>query len=123
MSKLIYPCPFCAKGRPKADRTTLKPNGIGYFWVVYCPECGAYGPDAETRGKAIMAWNWRPQEDITRKVYEEEIFNLRDRVKEAEDAANESAQPYGSLSGTGRATLEQCEEAWGREILKGEKDG
>jgi len=55
MSEKLKPCPFCGEKDEirHGDRR-------GTRWaMMYCDECGATGPDAETDADAITAWNRR----------------------------------------------------------------
>lgn len=59
MSKVPSQCPFC-----KSQKLIPK------FNYVYCLDCEAEGPFAETQEEAIEAWNQREPDEATRAMLE-----------------------------------------------------
>ncbi len=49
----ILPCPFCL--HDDVEISTLYREQI----AVYCPQCGAFGPDGRDTMSAVMLWNRR----------------------------------------------------------------
>ena len=49
MSDKIKPCPWCHQAQTQTVRRKMI--------QVWCPACGAEGPDSATREAAIAAWN------------------------------------------------------------------
>ncbi|WP_420001028.1 Lar family restriction alleviation protein [Atlantibacter hermannii] len=47
-------CPFCGSGN-----TNIVCHSVGCWFFVYCTECGANGPEENTKAKAALAWNRR----------------------------------------------------------------
>lgn len=52
MSDELKPCPFCG-----CIKVAISDPPYPFF--VHCHDCGANGPDQNSRGKAIAAWNTR----------------------------------------------------------------
>lgn len=48
----LKPCPFCQSGNVQAF-------DIGDTFILYCNDCCATGPEADTREGAIEKWNRR----------------------------------------------------------------
>ena len=46
-------CPFCQSPELQVDQT------MGHY-AVLCIRCGAFGPDATSKGSAMERWNRRP---------------------------------------------------------------
>jgi Lar family restriction alleviation protein len=65
MSNKLLPCPFCGNDKIEVY------DGVDYFWLV-CIECGIETDGAETRAKAIAAWNTRQQAQQT--AYERNVL-------------------------------------------------
>ena len=56
------PCPFCEK----LDLTNSK---LGYRnYAVMCNDCGATGPEADTKDQADAAWNVRAGLTLTERL-------------------------------------------------------
>ena len=47
---VVHDCYFC-----KNDDMDI--CGGGVVWYVSCPTCGAEGPIAQSKGRAVTAWN------------------------------------------------------------------
>lgn len=48
----ISPCPFCG-----SERVCTKNPFVGWPYHVACEDCGATGPDRDSRVEAIESWN------------------------------------------------------------------
>jgi len=53
----MKPCPFCGTDKPVLCKYTE-----GTVWW-YCSNCGAIGPEAETKSAATRLWNKRSKEE------------------------------------------------------------
>jgi hypothetical protein len=80
VSEVPNQCPFC-----KSQKLIPK------FNYVFCLECEAEGPFAETQEEAIRAWNQREPDDATRAMLDRSLSDVKSewglpserRIKEA----------------------------------------
>lgn len=54
-------CPFC-NGHPELWAAGVRP------WWAQCRECGARGPDADSRSDAVIAWNTHADDDMNERA-------------------------------------------------------
>ena len=67
------PCPFCASRILRCEE-----RDIGEGWIVWCANCGAFGPNDLGRPGAIEVWNMR-------RLHDQLEIKLLETIKDLEE--------------------------------------